>query len=65
MPMTLRIVLAPGDSRSAAAWALRDATGQPLWSSGQPAQRRFWTTKKILGAVVAANVALLATELRH
>lgn len=43
-------------------WALRDATGQPLWSS---VQRGFWTKKRVLVAVVVIKGVALATVLRH
>jgi hypothetical protein len=50
-----------------AAWTLRDAAGQPLWSAAQTDERGFWTKKKIvlLTTIAAVKVALLATVLRH
>lgn len=60
-----QVVLAREIRRNDAAWTLRTATGQPLWSTPQPEARRFWTTTKIVLVVVAAKVALLATVLRH
>lgn len=59
------VVLAREIRKGNKTWALRDATGQPLWSSVQTEERGFWTTKKVLVAVVAVKVALLATVLRH
>lgn len=59
------VVLAREIRKGNTTWALRDATGQPLWSSDQAEKRGFWTTKKVLVAVVAVKVALLATVLRH
>jgi hypothetical protein len=46
-------------------WALRDVTGQPLWSSVETEGRRFWTTRKILLAAVVIKVVALATVIRH
>jgi len=46
-------------------WLLRDATGQPLWRSAQTEARGFWTTKRVLLAVIAIKVVALATVLRH
>jgi hypothetical protein len=59
------VVLAREIRKGDGAWTLRDVTGQPLWSSVQTEARGFWTTKKVLVAVVAVKVALLATVLRH
>jgi hypothetical protein len=59
------VVLAREIRRGDSAWALRDATGQPLWSVAQREARGFWTKTKVLLVVVAVKVALLATVLRH
>lgn len=59
------VVLAREIRKGDNAWALRDATGQPLWSSVQTEARGFWTKKKVLLAVVVIKVAALATVLRH
>jgi hypothetical protein len=60
-----QVVLAREVRRGDTAWSLRDAAGQPLWSTTPPEKRRFWTTTKVVLVVVAAKVALLATVLRH
>lgn len=59
------VVLAREIRKADNAWALRDATGQPLWSASQTEARGFWTTKKVLLLVVVTKVVLLATVLRH
>ena len=59
------VVLAREIRKGDTSWALRDATGQPLWNSAAPEAREFWTSKKVLLTVVAVKVALLATVLRH
>jgi hypothetical protein len=59
------VVLAREVRKGNDAWTLRDAAGQPLWSSAQTDARGFWTTKKVLVAAVVAKVVLLATVLRH
>jgi hypothetical protein len=61
----VRVVLAREIRKCGNVWTLRDATGQPLWSSAQTEARGFWTTKKVLLTVVAVKVALLFTVLRH
>jgi hypothetical protein len=60
-----QVVLAREMRKGNDTWTLRDAAGQPLWSSGATETRGFWTTKKVLVVVVAAKVVLLATVLRH
>lgn len=60
-----KIVLAREIRKADHTWTLRDAAGEPLWSSAQTEPRRFWTKTKVLLAVVAVEVALLATVLRH
>jgi hypothetical protein len=60
-----QVVLARDIRKGDNAWALRDATGQPLWGSVPTERRRFWTKKKVLLTVVVAKVLLLATVLRH
>ena len=48
------------------AWTLRDPAGQPLWSTPETPQKRFWTKNKVIViGVVAAKVVLLTTVLRH
>lgn len=59
------VVLAREIRKADRTWTLRDATGQPLWVSAETEARGFWTTKRILLAVVVVKVALLATVLRH
>jgi hypothetical protein len=59
------VVLAREIRKADSAWALRDATGQPLWNSVETEARRFWTTKRVLLAVVVIKVVALATVLRH
>jgi hypothetical protein len=59
------VVLAREIRKRDRAWTLRDATGQPLWSSVQTETRGFWTTKRILLAAVVVKVVALATVLRH
>jgi hypothetical protein len=59
------VVLAREIRKGENVWALRDATGQPLWSAVQTGARQFWTKKKVLLTVVVAKVVLLATVLRH
>ena len=46
-------------------WRFRDAAGQPLWNSAQTETPGFWTTKKVLVAIVVVKVVALATVLRH
>jgi hypothetical protein len=60
-----RVVLAREIRKGDNVWTLREATGQPLWSSAQTEARGFWTTKKVLLTVVVVKVALLFTVLRH
>jgi hypothetical protein len=60
-----QVVLAREIRKPDNAWTLRDAAGQPLWSCAQTEARGFWTKTKVLLAVVAVKVALLATVLRH
>jgi hypothetical protein len=60
-----QIVLAREMRKGADTWMLRDAAGQPLWSSGPTEARGFWTTKKVLLTIVAIKVVALATVLRH
>jgi hypothetical protein len=60
-----QVVLAREIRKADRAWTLRDAAGQPLWSAAQTEARGFWTTTKVLLAVVAVKVALLATVLSH
>lgn len=60
-----QIVLAREIRKANNAWTLRDAAGQPLWSSAQTESRGFWTKTKVLLAILAVKVALLATVLRH
>jgi len=43
------VVLARELRKGAAAWALRDAAGQPLWSSSSTEPRRFWTGEESVG----------------
>jgi hypothetical protein len=59
------VVLAREIRKADSTWTLRDATGQPLWNSAETEARGFWTTKRVLLAVVAVKVVLLATVLRH
>jgi hypothetical protein len=59
------VVLARDIRKGDHVWTLRDATGQPLWSSVRTEARRFWTTKRVLLAVVVIKVVALATVLRH
>lgn len=60
-----QVVLAREIRKGDDAWMLRDAAGQPLWSSVQTEARGFWTTKKVLLTVVVIKVVALATVLRH
>lgn len=60
-----QVVLAREMRKGDDMWMIRDAAGQPLWSSGSTEARGFWTTKKVLLVVVATKVVLLATVLRH
>jgi hypothetical protein len=60
-----QVVLAREIRKADQAWTLRDAAGQPLWSANQTEARGFWTTTKVLLAVIAVKVALLATVLSH
>jgi hypothetical protein len=60
-----RVFLAREIRKGEITWTLRDATGQPLWSSVETEARGFWSTKKVLLTVVAVKVALLLTVLRH
>jgi hypothetical protein len=60
-----RIVLAREIRKADNTWTLRDAAGEPLWSAAQSEPRGFWTKTKVLLAIVAVKVALLATVLRH
>jgi hypothetical protein len=60
-----QIVLAREVRKANNAWTLRDAAGQPLWSPAQTESRGFWTKTKVLLAILAVKVALLATVLRH
>ena len=50
-----QIVLAREVRKVDNTWTLRDASGEPLWSSAQSEPRGFWTKTKVL----------LATVLRH
>jgi hypothetical protein len=59
------VVMARAIRKGETTWTLRDATGQPLWSSVQTETRGFWTKKKVLLAIVVAKVVALATVLRH
>jgi hypothetical protein len=59
------VVLAREIRRGDNVWTLRDATGQPVWSSEQARARGFWTTKKVLLTVAVVKAALLFTVLRH
>ena len=59
------VVLAREIRKGDNTWVLRDAKGQPLWSSVPTEPRGFWTKKKILLAVVVIKVVALATVLRH
>lgn len=59
------IVLAREVRKGDSVWTLRNAAGEPLWSTSQTEPRRFWTTTKVLLIVVAAKVALVATVLSH
>jgi hypothetical protein len=59
------VVLAREIRKGDNAWVLRDATGQPLWSSVSTEARGSWTKKKVLLAVVVIKVVALATVLRH
>jgi hypothetical protein len=59
------VILAREIRKGANVWALRDATGRPLWSSARTQARGFWTTKRVLLAVVVIKVVALATVLRH
>ena len=61
-----QVVLAREIRKGDTAWTLRDATGQPLWSSVPTERRGFWTKKKVvLVTIVAAKVVALATVLKH
>jgi hypothetical protein len=60
-----QVVLAREIRKGDSTWTLRDATGQPLWSSSQTEPRGFWTTKRVILAIVVVKVAALATVLRH
>jgi hypothetical protein len=60
-----QVVLAREIRKGDTVWTLRNAAGQPLWSTAQPETRRFWTATKVVLVVGAAKVALLATVLRH
>lgn len=60
-----QVVLARDIRKGDTVWALRNAGGQPLWSTTEPERRRFWTTTKVVLVVVAIKVALLATVLGH
>ena len=55
------VVLAREIRKGDNVWTLRDATGEPLWSSAQTEARGFWTTKKVLLTVVVVKVVLLFT----
>jgi hypothetical protein len=59
------VVLAREIRKGDHVWTLRDAAGQPLWSSVRTEARGFWTTKRVLVAVVVIKVVALATVLRH
>lgn len=60
-----QVVLAREIRRQDLVWTLREATGQPLWSSILTEVRGFWTKKRVFLAIVAAKVVALATVLRH
>jgi hypothetical protein len=60
-----QVVLAREIRKGDRAWTLRDAEGHPLWASSQRRRRGFWTTTRVLLAVVAVKVVALATVLRH
>ena len=60
-----QMVLAREIRKGDNAWALRDATGQPLWAMVPTEARGFWTKKKVFLAVAVAKVVALATVLRH
>ena|SRR5918992_861561 len=59
------VVLAREIRKGESVWMVRDATGRPLWTSAQAKKRGFWTTKRVILAVVVVKVAALATVLRH
>ena len=57
------VVVAREVRNSENAWTLRDATGQPLWSSFRTEVRGFWTTKRIVLAALAVKAAVVAALL--
>jgi hypothetical protein len=59
------VVLAREIRKGGNTWALRDVTGQPLWTSSETSRPGFWTKKKVLLAAVVVKVVALATVLRH
>ena len=57
------VILAREVRRGEQAWSFRDASGQPLWSSGQAPSKGFWTKKRVVFAFVGAKVLMVAVML--
>jgi hypothetical protein len=58
-----QVILAREIRRGDNAWTLRDATGQPLWTSERSQERGFWTTKRVLLAGLLVKAVIVGVVL--